>query len=329
MLFSKPRFNKLRKIVLVSLIYSFNLCATELPEWINDPSTLCREEEFCTVGEGPGSMISEVEARKSMAKIFETKVRSEQKIITEALSKQGAEGVVSGEVNEEIFGRILESTEQTLIGVEIRKKYEGKESYFALAVLDRNKAAKRIASEISSLDEVNKEFMKEDRRRSLNIVLKNFMIRESLNSRHVLLVNRSISNPITINDVLKRKRIKRNLNVKVKAIVSELLDSSEIRSQVLSLLSNNDFLIADKKSDKFKYLIKIDLKKEKQYFNVKGFVKFKFILKATSLNRKGVKLGSLDYTIVQTGRNFTQAYSNALPGIKNFLNMNLDELQID
>jgi hypothetical protein len=316
-------------ILVLSVILTSN-CFAEAPKWLNNPEDYCSTFELCAVGESSGKMMSEVSARDEIAKIFETKIKSENEVLTTAYSNTDKDGILTGEINEDVRSKINETTELTLKGVVIKEHHEGDESFFSLAVLHKRKAAGFMANEINELNVKNSELFKDARRSSLNKVIKNLAVIETLNSRHEFLIGSKINTSISLAKVMERKRAKRNENLKVLLNIKETEKSKELTHLIKQKLVDNDYIVInDKNKTKFSFKVVGELSSEKQYFNVKGFVKFKYILKITAKNIKGQSVGALEYVSLQTGRSQKQAYANAMPGIRRFISENLDELSMD
>jgi hypothetical protein len=68
---------------------------------------------------------------------------------------------------------------------------------------------------------------------------------------------------------------------------------------------------------------------DKQYLNVEGFEKYSFHLKISAMNDKKVGTGEFDFSIVESGRNFSQAHDKAMPKIKEEIKDKISELKID
>jgi len=313
-------------ILLLSIQNSFS----EEPKWITNTAESCTPMELCAVGESAGKMMAEVSARDEIAKIFETKIKSENEVLTTAYSKTDKDGVLSGEINEDVRSKIRETTELTLKGVVIKKHYEGEEAHYALAVLHKRKAAALMEREIESLSDKNNELFKDGRRSSLNKIIKNMAIMEKLNARHEFLVGSMVKSPLSLSQVMKKKREKRNENLHVALEVKEAKKTKEISHLIKQKLVDNDYIVVKNgKETNAHYKVFGEIVSEKQYFNVKGFVKFKYILKISATNTTGKSVGALEYTSIQTGRSRMQAYANAIPGIRRFISENLNELSMD
>lgn len=310
------------------IIFSFSLEA-KTPKWVNSPNDYCSAFELCAVGEGAGQMMAEANARKAIAKVFETQVKAKTDVTTSAHQKEGSEGVISGSTSEDVFTKVEETTDQTLKGVVIKETYQGKDAVYALASLDKRKAKKNFKGEMESLDEKILGHYKDGRRSSLNKILKLFEIRKKINEKYELLHGSRFLCPVKYKDVAKKKKEKRDQNVVVFVKIKEIAEDSEIQHLIIQQLLENDYRVITDKNKKYKFEVKGELTSEKQYLNVKGFEKYKFLLKLKSFNDKGVKVGALEFAKAYTGRSMIQAYENAAPFIKQYLSENINELNMD
>ena len=190
--------------------------------------------------------------------------------------------------------------------------------------LDRGEIAKVTIKEnhISAI-------LKDGTRNALNKILKDMKIRETLNLKYEFLHGGKYPPVVTYAEVMKRKRAKRNLGTVVFISVVEPGETKEIKELIITKLLENDFRVVTDKSKKFKYRVKATLESKKQHMNVKGFEKYKFTFKIESQTGGGRRIGKLDYGTAQMGRNFKQAYDNALPFIAEFIYDKIGELNID
>jgi hypothetical protein len=300
----------------------------EQPKWVNNPDEYCPTNELCAVGEATGRMGAEAEARKSLSSIFQTKIKASTKVTSESSSSIAVD-VVEGSATEEVTSTVKAMTEQVLEGVEITQFYEDSESVYALAVLNKPEAAKRLKSKINDVDEDIRNFYKDGRRGNLNKALKQFAVRQNLNERYEFLSSRRFNAPISKAMILKKKREKAALGTTILLKVEEVGSAGELQQIAVDNLLASDYKVVMKETLKHDYVLDTKLKAEKEYFNVKGFEKYKFILAFEAQTKNGKKHGSLETAVVQTGRDFAQAYNKAIPLIRKYIADKFDDLNID
>ncbi|MFT6070029.1 MAG: hypothetical protein ACJAT2_002458 [Bacteriovoracaceae bacterium] len=300
----------------------------ERPAWLFEAGKACQRFELCAVGEAPGRLGAEIAARNNLAKIFETKIKSTLNIQTTSKSET-IDQVVTGKINEDVNEKIELETKEVLKGVQIKEFFETKDSFFALAALDKPRAAKGIASEIETVDTEMVALINDGRRSSLNKGLRLYKVREALNLRHQFLSDRRLSSPVSLSTILKKKKAKRDLGTIIKVDFKEVGRISQVKNIITRHLLDYDFKVVKSKAKSSQYQITGSLKEEEQHMKVSGFKRYKFFLHLKSLNANNEKIGAIDFETNQSGRNLNQAYENALPEIKDFLEKKIVELNID
>lgn len=319
-------------IYLISLTFfaisSMSQAIAKQPKWVNNPDEFCPSNELCAVGEATGRMGAEAEARKALSSIFQTKIKASTDVTTESKSSISVD-VVEGGATEEVTSKVKAMTEQVLDGVEIKQFYEDSESVYALAVLNKPQAAKRLRSKIQDVDEEIRNFYKDGRRGNLNKALKRFLVRKNLNERYEFLSSSRYQAPISRGMILKKKREKAALGTTILLKIDEVGSSGELKQIAVDNLMASDYKVVMVTTLKHDFVLETKLKAEKEYFNVKGFEKYKFILAFEAQTKNGKKHGSLETTVTQTGRDFAQAYNKAIPEIRKFIADKFDDLNID
>lgn len=311
---------------IFTLLLLAQLDCFAMPAWINSPMSFCPPSELCAVGESAGSLGAEAAARNSMAKIFSTRVESSSSVMTTSESTTDKDGVISGDVSEDTFGRIREFTDEVIEGSYIKERFESEDSFYALIALHKRKSASLFEDRMKRIDSEVKSLIADGRRSSLNKALKKLKVRAAIHDRYRILRNLDFPAIVKLSQVLKLKGAKRALGVKVSLNINEITKTKEVLKSVKLNLINNDFIIVKNGAD---FRVEVNLIQEDQYIKVKGFVKSKFILNAKSFNKSGNEIGALKYEIIQTGRSKEQAYENAVPGINKFIEDKFDELNID
>lgn len=299
--------------------------AHQIPEWINSPMEHCPASKLCAVGEATGMMQAEAKAREEIAKVFSTQVSSTTTVYTVSQSTQKSD-VVSGSTNQEIDGRIKEVTNQVLEGVVIEKVWHGPESVFAYAVLDKNKVAQKLASEMDLLDKEVSSLFKRSRRADVAKAIKLMKKRASLDQRYQFLKNSNYPALVSLGQLYSKRRELGIQDVRVELQFKTFNDKNEIKDVIISQLIGSDYKVV-KNNAQFKVIATVTTNKE--YLNVEGFEKYSFQLVINSFNQKNEKIGALDFSVASIGRDFDQSYAEALSAIKNYIETRLDELNMD
>ncbi|MBI2520597.1 MAG: LPP20 family lipoprotein [Bdellovibrio sp.] len=303
----------------------------ERPAWIDSPDEGCSEQELCAVGEGPGKMVAEANARNSIAQVFETRVKGSSTVTTTSETKSNNNGLQSGKVNETTAKQIEELTDEVLKGVEIKKTYDDRKlkTVFALASLNKEEALGRFRDEMKPLDTQIEELVKDGRRSSLNKALKLNDKREALNQRYAILAGGPFPAKVSLKELLGKKREKGKENVIVFVEFEAPKEAQDLKNLVSGVLTENDYKVVVDDGAPHLYSVQGELVHEQEHMQVAGFEQHKFILTVRSMDKSGAKLGGLDHTSVQNGRSFNQCLAKALPELKQFLKDNLVLLNMD
>lgn len=117
--------------------------APAMPEWVNVPATVYPNDAYITyVGNAPDRDSAEIKALQGLASVFEQSVKSSSEA-SERMIRAKADGKVAS-VSENTFSQNIRRTVDVdnLIGVEAREFwFDGQSTWYAIAVLDREKAA--------------------------------------------------------------------------------------------------------------------------------------------------------------------------------------------
>lgn len=315
-------------IIAISFFSAGNIFAEERPEWINNPEKKCSPFEICVVAEAPGLLNAEAGARNQMARVFSSKVSSQTTVSQVASSTIDVEGVLRGDSAEEVANTIRIETDEILEGVVIKANYVGKDSVYALASLNKRKAAERIKNKMAKLDSDNKDHLKSGTRFDLNQILKNLAIRNGLEDRYIFLKGSGYPSPVSKSEVLTRKRDKRKLDVTLLVDFKDKVPE-EVQSAIIGELLAQDYRVVTEANRRFQYQVHVNFLKSSEYFNVKGFKKERYLLTIWSVNKEGEKKGRVEYSQSEVGRNEQQAFDRVLPKIKDFVTINMKDLNID
>ena len=182
---------------------------------------------------------------------------------------------------------------------------------------------------MDELDEKIKTHYNLGKRSDLSKCLKFLKIRTALDLKYEILKNRRYANPISYSQIMNKKLEKTKLGTTVNLEFKEVGKISEVGDLVGEKLLEDGFKVVKSGKKQYSFIVSGSLATEKQHFNVKGFVKYKFLLSIKSKNGRGEQIGSVSHTVLQTGRSFIQTYSKAVPSIKRFINENLDQLNMD
>ncbi|MEI8346464.1 MAG: hypothetical protein WCG27_03290 [Pseudomonadota bacterium] len=317
-------------LMLCFLFSSSTLCAlNEKPKWISSPAEFCPPTELCVVGEGTGHMLAESNARKGMALAFKASIKAKTDVNTYAKQVTQGETILSGDSSEEVSGQIEEKTEQVLDGIVIKEKYEDSNSVFALASLNKAKAAQGFKDQIVALDEKIKHYYEEGKRSTLAKIFKLLPVRDDLNQKYLFMKGESLPLPVSWTDIQKKKKVLVQQNLTVLLEIEEPGKIDEVKQMVVKLLLDNGYRVVTNKEAAHSLRLTGKLVSEKQYVNIKGFEKYKYQLSLEAYGEGDKKNGSLQAVVEQLGRSPEHAYDQAVPQLRDYIKENFDDLNME
>ncbi|MGK0367687.1 MAG: hypothetical protein ACI9QD_000825 [Thermoproteota archaeon] len=297
-----------------------------VPEWVYSPMDICNERnEICASGEGDSLAEADANARKSLASIFETNIKSS----FSSFSSSTGEGMDPSmhEYAAETFKQINETVDQALEGVTIKQRADKDKVFFALARLDKRKAAEALRSEIKNVDEKLKQAHALNKRSMLRKMMTLFKLREDLASRYQFLSDRNLKSPVTLADINK---IKYGTTAQVKMILLKIKDGSrDVKLSLKNILTQIGHKVVSRNAGRIDIKIKGGLESSKEHFNVNGFVKFTHTLTLTALNKKNEKIGSILKSMTAMGRSKADTYRKVKNKLAKYIEEQISELNID
>lgn len=316
------------KNCLIMLIFiPFLVFGKDLPKWITSPMDYCSKEFLCAVGQGSGKLMAESSARNELAKIFKSEIKSSSKVIQQSTSTSTEDSPLSGSTEEEQTQFIEENVKEVIEGLEIVEVYEDSEGFYALAKLNKKQASDNLIRKMQNLDDQIKDLLKLNKRSSFFKSLKYWKQRELLNERYHILNERFYPNIFSQDEILKKIRQKRALNT---VLFFEFKNSyDEVRHLLLQNFLDLGYRINENPKKTFDYKISASFRPIKQHLNVDGFERHKFNLNLISKNNSGTKIGGLNFSVIATGRSYSQCLENALVELGTFLENRIGELNID
>jgi hypothetical protein len=309
-------------ILLFTILSALNpLYSADKPSWINTPESGCSKiSELCTVGFGNGRDEATRSAKIEMAKIFSTSISS---VYAQNLAAN------SGFSSEDIQEGITEETKAVLEGVQTSKVFEQPDGYFVLVLLDKKIAADGIKLKISDIDTEIKTIFEDKDTVAKAKLKKLFTKRQTLNQTYLFLTGAEIVSPIASDLIFKT-----NKAAAKGVIVHIFFDEKEpkpFEAATIKSFTDMGYKVTSGAvvSLASTHAITGKVVAEKQFINVRGFKKFKVILKVTVSNNKKIETGHLNLESTATGRNYQQAYETAVKEISNELKDKVNDLNIE
>lgn len=289
------------------------------PTWVYSPYDLCAElSEICATGEGKNFADADSAARVNLASIFEVKVASE--LHSSQQTSQNQAWHLS--VQQEVHKVLVESVEQILEVVEIKKRFKSQGLVYSIASLDRKKAGDLLSGRIAIIDTELDALWRRRQRTSLRKITALTLEREKLHERYSLITQTNLEPPVSYRQVLEwrdSKPVSEPLILRIGHAPDWMVDKIE------ELLTESGFRIV--KSDA-KKVVELDVTSIKEYLNVPGFEKYTFSMNLTS-TADGIKLKEMTASETVNGRNQADALIKVKSFFYNYLEKNLSLLNLD
>lgn len=320
----------MRKIIFAITLISIFGCSTSkkidrenkisgAPEWLYAPDQACNNtKELCASGSGESLEGADLNAKVSLASIFQTKITSNFEVQNTSLSSSEVE-----EMTEKVYSSVEESISEVLNGVFIKKRYLKDDNFFSLASINKNKASKLLRNEIKELDDKLDYLFKEKKRTNLKQMLFVFDKRQMLYERLTILDKSAKPSKYTFGQISNVKSSIVNSNIGIN--YDESIDN-EFKKWFEGMLSDLGYKISKKENN---YSLKLIKKVSEQYLKVSGFKKFQFSFAAEALNNSGEKVGTLSVEMISNGRNETDAYLKIKPHLYNKIEQNVYKLNME
>lgn len=302
--------------------------STEDQEWVNDngqSTVYCSSSNYlCAVGQGATIAMASAKARVELAKIFETKI-SETTTMKSATTQNQLEMTQppKGSKWENLQKEVKEEAGMDLEGVEIKLTTHVKNSYYALAVLDKNQAKDRLKEKMNKIDESIESNYKKDSFIAYLQLKRNFLKRSYLNN-HYQIVSGQFYKEKWTKDHLAEKEKCCSRPISLKLNFNQESSSEELKGFVSQSFSDLGFELTSQESES-RYKVEVKWLVKDLYIKVQGFQKYEFSLE---LNAKDAQSGkiveALQMGSVQTGRDLEQAQEKAYNEIKSQLYSKLE-----
>ncbi len=291
----------------------------ETPAWLYSPYDECREEEhLCATGEAKTLSESDAQAKINLASIFEVQVKSELSVH----SSSSQTFPWQSEVRQEVQQSIQESINQVLEGVQVKKHFKKAGLTYALASLDRARAADLIGGRMQKIDHELEALWAKRQRTNLRKVVKLALEREKLNERYSLVAGGKRPDKVSYEDIIKW----RETRPKAEPLALKIGQAPDwMQEKIKEILTESGFRLVKGEANK---VLSLNVDSIKEFLNVQGFEKYTFTLNMTS-TEDGEKKKIISTSETVTGR--TQA--DALLKVKTFfvayIEQHLSDLDLD
>lgn len=298
-------------------LFALTACAadktvkTELPAWVNSPYASCSADELCAVGTASNFALAKADARNGLAKVFQARIKS---------SFESDTRVKNDDVSSEMRDFVSETSDVMLNATEIRETFKDNGKFYALATLDKNKAARITREEIDDLDEKMTALLQDESPAAAVRLEKLYEKRRGLNQRYITLAGESIPESVGYDQVYGNKKArvgKRHVYLSPKAG-----SKPSFVQTVRGVMTENGYTFATVPTEKTP-VVHVSMTAERQFLKVDGFVKYDYHFVLSAPDKNGVDVERLATTFMESGLNENQAYSKAILSLKDYLKENI------
>jgi hypothetical protein len=291
-----------------------------VPKWVYAPSEKCsKSREVCASGSGQDMEESDLNAKKSLASIFETKITSNFQVNTISISDAEKD-----ELSERVYSEVEESIDLVLQAVTIKKRFQKDKQFYSLASLDKRKASKAIRLEMKNLDDQLDYLYSQKKRTSVKKMLYLFDKRQMLHERLILLDKGGMPSKYSFQQISNVRFSSGKNNISVK--YGNAFPVS-MKKWFENLMNDSGYKIVNGNNTHYQVLLNHVAKET--YLKVSGFKKFQFTTSGEAKNNAGEKVGTFSVSLVSTGRTKVDAFQKIRKNLLNQIEQNLDKLNME
>jgi hypothetical protein len=275
-------------------------------------------------------MTAQTNARKNIALMLEASVKSNFTTTTTHQQITQASGV-SGSSQQDVTAFIQEATEETLRGVVIKEQFTDQDACYALALLDRQQAARDLQEKIEGIDAQITSLYQTGKRSSFYKMLKLIPGRNVLAEKVLTLTGKTVPFPVARREIQNKQRSYEAQRPAVKLIFQDeqlgAREKSNVQHLVQKVLTENGYQARNKGAV---YQITVVADGRPEHLKVEGFEKqtWQLSLKSTRLADE-TSLGSLEISAVASGRNAKDIWAAVEKELAEQLNQQFLELNLD
>ncbi len=283
---------------------SFAVQAKEdkIPVWISDPYAVCDENAFCAVGSANNLNAAGAQARAGIAKIFQARVKSSLSSLVESNNDS---------VSSAARHSLSEESDVLLKTVEIKETFRQGETFYALAFLDKQKAARIVAGKIDDLDSKMEAFLQDDNAASARKAEKLYEQRRELNELMIVLTGKGVLESFSFADVFKNRKEKtKGGDICLNIIGTK---NNTFKSTVKNVFKENGYIISNDCSIK----VTVSVQANREPTDIEGLEKYSF---GFSVKAKEILSGKqtllFERSFSEAGQNADQALSLVINDFK-------------
>lgn len=288
--------------------------------WIYEPQKGCTPNQLCASGEGKNQEEADINARKSLASIFATKINAKFEY-----TKQSLDNAQVSEIKESIVDQVNAQVDELLKAVTIVKRFEKNGLMFSLAALDKVASGQVLRQEITKMDDEIQHYFNLRNRVYIKKLVTLYNKREILNEKLTVINSHGIPRGITFSQINALKYDQGTMGKIFMAMDETVPQVLAIKTQ--TALTDVGFKIVP--TEKKDFELRGSYKATEEYLNVNGFKKYTFEYFVESRNAKGKKIGGMNLSYTTNGRSEKNAFLKIRKKLLGDIDSNLDKLNLD
>ena len=286
------------------------------PGWLDEVAQGCAVGQLCAIGQGDSHGRAAARAREELAKIFGTKITTSLQV-SEISSGSGGQWVAS---------ELREVTDEILRGVAVTKAHRDSSGWYALAALDKSRAARGLRRAMEEKDRELALGLKSKRSSALSRLRTLYRQRAALGERYEFLRGTPFARTVSWADIVRRQGQRSGMVVAVS--VEGMKEGGErVREMVAAALVEVGLRVVSSGS-RLTHRIRAKYQYRRQLLKVEGFEQYLFTFELTAVNWRGEGVGTLFFSTHASGRDFFQAHDRAVGLMRDYVVEHVDQLNI-
>lgn len=229
------------KLTLHILFCSFLLAAcssndeTTPPSWVNSPDSAYSSTQYLTaVGQSTQRDRASNVALANLAKIFTVEIEADTSDLTSAVSTSSLAGMQTT-TTQELSRNIVTNTELELQGAIVKETWQSPTGeYYALAVLEKQKAARHLTQTIRDADKNTQALISFSSNKAPNVVLALTALRQARSEQ----IKREVANKQLV-QVANQGIVNKTSSKEIETLIKHSLAELKVATKAESERSNN------------------------------------------------------------------------------------------
>ena len=308
--------NKIVCALIFASAFAVNANAQSRPDWVDNPGKTFFNQEIYAVGSGKTLNEAQSDARANIVKFFETNVNSKF---------QSAQSGSNNSFDNLSRAEIEETSRGIIKGINITKVYQGKDAFYALAVLDKERSVKEILYDIDQLDAKMRTLLDSGDAKNAAQLERMYLKREELNRKHLFLTGARVTEKVKYDEIFRVSKDAKPLSFYLAFVEDKLVAGNPVIKNKLTKFINDEGFVVAGDIEKADRVITVYVAVQEQYINVSGFRKYKISFRIEC--KEGSKtIGSIAEEYTETGRTLDQVYERALSLFGSYFDANKNKL---